>query len=247
MTQHWTPHNRRAPLRNVVNLAALVDRCMNRPIGMPGMATFYGPSGFGKTEAAIYATNKYQALYVQVGSSWTKKVLCQKILLEAGRPPANTVAAMIEQISEFLAQHDVPLIIDEADILLKHGMIENVREIYEMSGNPVILIGEERLPSNLEPIERVHGRMLDWVGALPGTIEDIGFLMPLYADGVDVQADLREKLLAASHGSIRRICVNLGRIREFAQTKGLTAVGLEEWKGQQLFTGAAPAARKGLL
>jgi len=247
MTLNITPHKTLAPLRNVAALAALVDRCLNRTLGMPGMATFYGPSGFGKTQAAIYATNRFQALYVEVGDSWTKKTLCEKILREVGQTPGRNVAAMIEQISEHMAMNDRPLLIDEADTLLKRGMIENVREIYDGSGAPVILIGEEKLPSNLQPIERVHGRMLDWVGASPGTIEDIGHLVPIYAEGIEVQDDLREKLLAASHGSLRRICVNLVRIREFSQLHGLSSVGMAEWGKEPIFTGMAPAARKGLL
>lgn len=42
-------------------------------------------------------------------------------------------------------------------------MVEIARDIYEGSGSPVILIGEEHLPKKLEQWEHVHGRMLDWV------------------------------------------------------------------------------------
>ena len=40
-----------APLRNVAALISLVERVQDRSMGLPGMAVFYGPSGWGKTTA----------------------------------------------------------------------------------------------------------------------------------------------------------------------------------------------------
>jgi len=239
-------NNRRAPLPNVAALAALVDRCANRPPNMPGMGTFHGPSGYGKTEAAIYSTNRFRAVYVQVGNSWKNKKFCGAILNEMGRTPAQTIADMIEQIAEYLVIHDVPLIIDEADVLLKHGMIETAREIYELSHAAVILIGEEKLPAKLEQIERVHGRMYDWVGAQPGTLEDIALLAPIHAEGVTIHDDLRKKLDEVCHGSVRRMSVNLGRFREHALVQGVDALDLKAWGDNPFYTGEAPKARSGL-
>lgn len=246
MTEHRILGNRRAPLPNVAALATLVDRCLNRGPRMPGMGTFYGPSGFGKTEAAIYSANRYQAVYVQMGASWTKKKLCTAILDEIGRTPAKTIADMIEQIGEYLAINQVPLLIDEADFLLKRGMIEDAREIYEISKSPVILIGEEEMPAKLEMIERVHGRMLDWVGAVPGTIEDVAMLAEIYAEGVIIASDLQEKLLDQSHGSIRRICINLTRFHEHAMVHGLAEVDVQAWGQKEFYTGIAPKTRRNM-
>lgn len=233
-----------APLRNVVALVTLVDRVLNRSHNLPGMATFYGPSGFGKTSAAIYSTIKFQAITVQVKSVWTKKTLCEAVLSEIGMAPEPTISRMVDQISQHLALTGAPLLIDEADYLVKRGMIEIVRDIYEGSGSPVVLIGEEVLPQKLRVWERVHGRILDWVAAQPGDLSDVGHLARIYAPGLELSPDLRAKLLQASHGSIRRICVNLDRIREHAVVRGLTKVSLADWSGQSFFTGIAPEIRK---
>lgn len=233
-----------APLRNVVAMVALIERVRSRAHNLPGMATFYGPSGWGKSSAAIYATIKFNAVTVQVKSVWTKKTLCEAILAEVGIPPDPTVSRMLDQISQHLALTGLPLLIDEADFLVQRKMIEIVRDIYEGSGAPVILIGEELLPQKLRPWERVHGRILDWVAAQPGDLTDLGHLAKIYAPGIEIAPDLRAKLLAASHGSIRRVCVNLDRIREFAAIKGLKRVCLADWANQPFFTGAAPEIRK---
>lgn len=233
-----------APLRNVVALTALIDRIKTRSHSLPGMGTFYGPSGFGKTMAAIYAANRFGAVSVQLKSVWTRKTLCEAILAEMGEAPGKSVSGMVDQISERLARSDAPLLIDEADYLVKRGMVEIIRDIYEGSGSPIVLIGEELLPQKLREWERVHGRMLDWVAAQPGDLSDVGHLARIYARGITVETALQERLLRESHGSIRRICVNLDRVAEFARVKGLKSVGPVEWQGQGFFTGSAPEVRK---
>ena len=85
--------------------------------------------------------------------------------------------------------------------------------------------------------------MLDWVAAQPASIDDVKHLSKLYANGISIEADLYEKILKESAGSVRRVCVNLDRIREFAATKGLKAVGVSDYQ-RDFFTGVPPMARK---
>ncbi|SFQ13763.1 AAA domain-containing protein [Roseivivax halotolerans] len=240
-------YNSLAPLRNVSALAALVDRLKNRAHGLPGMATFYGPSGYGKTTAGTYVTNEFDAVCVQVKSTWTQKKLCEAILSEMSVPPHRmTISDMVDRISATLAVTDAPLLIDEADFLVKRRMIEIVRDFHEGSGAPVILIGEELLPQKLKQWERVHGRMLDWVAAQPADTRDLSALMPIYAPGIDIASELQDRLMKAANGSIRRICVNLEMVREFARLEGLDAVTLEDWGKKQFWTGEAPGPRRGV-
>jgi len=233
-----------APLRNVAALVELITRLKTRSYGLPGMATFYGPSGYGKTTAAIYSANKFQAYHVQVLSVWTKKNLCEAILEDMGIAPAKTTANMVRQIAENLARSDRPLLIDEADHLVAKNMIEIVRDIHESSGAPVILLGEEMLPQKLERWERVHGRMLDWVAAEPGVLEDVGYLAPLYCPNVTLDGELKQRLLTESNHSIRRICNNLDHVLKFARLRNMKAVTLADWNDQSFFSGRPPAPRR---
>ncbi|WP_457647393.1 AAA family ATPase [Profundibacter sp.] len=246
MTDDTRLFNSVAPLRNVAALVALINRVETRMVGLPGMAVFYGPSGYGKTTAAIYAANKFDAYQVQVKSAWTAKKLCEAILIDQGVKPARTIADMVDQVSEELARTGRPLLIDEADHLVTRNMVEIVRDIYEGSGATVILIGEELLPQKLQAWERVHGRMLDWVGALPGNADDLEHLAPIYCPRIELSDGLKAHLLKVSNKSIRRMCINLGRVHEFAQTRGLEAVNQDEWGSGTFFTGEAPAPRRKL-
>lgn len=244
-------YNNVAPLRNVAALVELIARVSGRSHGLPGMACFYGPSGYGKTTAAVYSANKFNAFNVQVKSVWTGKKLCQAILEDLGIPPSRTIADMVDQVSDELGKTGRPLLIDEADHLVNRGMIEIVRDIYESSGAPVILIGEEQLPKKLMQWERVHGRMLDWVGAEPGVVQDVTHLAPIYCPGVELDDAFKQHLLEASNSSIRRICINLARVLEVVRTDGPSdpdggapKVTRQSWGQRGFFTGAAPTPRR---
>lgn len=242
MTNNTPIVNTIAPLRNVSLFSELVERVVNRSTGLPGMATFHGFSGYGKSFAAIYAANKHRAYHVQVKSVWTRKKLCTSILQEMGIDPAKAIPDMVDQIGEQLSLSGRPLIIDEADFLVAKKMIEVVRDIYESSQAAIILIGEEGLPNKLKLSERVHGRMLDWVAAQPASVTDVKQLSRLYCKNIELGDDLINQLHKVSSGSVRRICVNLDRIREQAQNEAKEFLSLEDFSGE-LFTGNPPARR----
>lgn len=244
MTEKTGIYNNVAPLRNVAAMMALMERVQARPHGLPGLAAFYGPSGWGKSTAAGFARNEFQAYFVQMKSVWTRKKLCESILIDLGLKPGQTVADMVEQVSEHLARTQRLLIIDEADYLVAKGLIEVVRDIYESSGAGIILIGEELLPQNLQKWERVHGRMLDWVQAEPGEARDVVHLAKIYCRGVELDNEMMARILAESRASIRRICVNLDRVREWAVTRNLTRVSAKDWGAGAFVSGEAPAPRR---
>jgi len=232
-----------APLKNVALFTELVERVMERPDHLPGMATFHGFSGFGKTFSATYAANLYKARYVEVGSSWTKKRFCEALLSEIGiTPKGRTIADMVDAIIEALALDDKPLIIDEFDYVAEKGMVELVREIHDKTGAAIILIGEELLPAKLERWERFHNRILDWQAAAPADVDDVHHLARLYCKDVSIDPALLMKISDASQGRVRRICVNLERVREQAIATGKTTIDLKDFNGD-LFTGRPPRGR----
>lgn len=234
-----------APLANASRLLALVDRCLNRAQGLPGMGTFYGRAGLGKTTAGICATNSMNAVHIEALPFGGVKTLLGMIVREMDIVPARTVPMMFEQAAEALARSGRPLIIDEADSILKDTLIETVRRLHDVTGVPLVLMGEELLPQKLTRWERVHGRMLSWVGAEPATAEDVVHLARIYAPGIVIDEDLQARVLLVSRGSIRIASTNLAYLREFAVTRGLDRIGLREWGATPLHSGVAPDRRYG--
>lgn len=233
----------KAPLVNVSLCVKTLEKAMTRPDHLPGIVSFSGPSGFGKSTAAAIAATRFDAVYVQAKSTWTRKAAHLAILKEMGVVPAKTLYGMAEQVAEQLALSRKPLIVDECDYLVKNGTVEMIRDIYEASGAAILLIGEEDMPTLLRRWERFHGRILTFALAEPASLDDARALRDLYVDGVEIAEDLLAKVHKEAKGSVRRICVNLEAIREEAVDNGLIRIDLAFWGSRPLYTGDAPTRR----
>lgn len=240
------PVNRPAALRNVAAFSTLITKVVERRPDLTGMACFYGHSGLGKTKSAIYGANMYRACYVECGQFTTARSLMISILKEIGvAAPRGTITDMIEEAVKILAgDRRRPLIVDEAHHVAHKRFVDLLRELHDKSLAPVILIGEETLPKQLEAFERVHNRMLDWVPAQPCDQEDFGRLARVYCPGLEIAPDLAKAILAATRGNTRRIVVNLASAQEAAQAKGSTTIDLAGFGGTGALIGSSAPSRR---
>lgn len=234
-----------AHIGNIGQCQTALERAMSRSANLPGLVCFYGPSGWGKSLSSNYLCNTQRGYYVQVKSIWSKKVLLAKILGEMGIKPALTSGDMLDQVCDQLSASGRPLVIDEMDHLVDKNAVELVRDIYEGSQAPILIIGEEQLPQKLKKFERFHGRILAFVPALPVTLTDARLLADVYAPGVHCGEDLLAHLVKEAHGSVRRVCVNLDQAREEAAAHGQQAIDLSwcQAHGVTFFTGESPKRR----
>ena len=247
-SKHKNNEPKLAPLNNVRILLQLTEQLLNRDEGVPGLATFHGFTGYGKTIAAAYVANKYKAVYVEMGFSWTAKALCEKILVELEIiPKRHTVAAMTDLIIESLNIEQRVLFIDEADYLLKReGLCDLIKEVHDKTDCPVILVGEELLPKKLQEYERFHNRFLNFLPAEAVNRQDIDILAKLYAPEITITSQLLDALHNASTGQVRRVVVNLSRLKERAKEMGVSTIGLDA-KGKlpiHFWTASAPNRRE---
>jgi len=235
---------------SVVSIArGLMATAQNREKGTPGFVALSGPTGFGKSTACAYLANKHGAYYVECKSVWSKKALLENTIYAIfGRAyaKATTVSGMLDQISEQLAKSGRPLIIDEFDYLVEKAAVQIVRDIYESSKAAIMLVGEENMPAKLLKWERFHGRVLDWAVAPAADMDDVRTLSGFYSSGITIQDDLLEHIHSKAKGSVRRITINLVRVRQEAIYQGLSAISLKEWGKKELFTGEAPQPRRQL-
>jgi len=229
-----------APLKNVGLASRLLQTAIERPPHLPGIVVLYGPSGYGKSFAAAYTSNKHSAYYLECKSVWTTKSLLNNIIREMGIAPEQTIAGMVDQVSEQLALSERPLIIDEVDHIVKKRSIEVIRDIYEGSGAPILLIGEEKLSVKLRQWERFHNRVLQWQPAQPADSADARELARMYCPDVTIGQDVLDKIVIATRGVTRRICVNLHNIQSTAKSEGWNSVTLKEWGRRELYTGEPP-------
>jgi hypothetical protein len=245
MTQPPTV-NTVAPLQNVHHCMQAMRRVMERRDHLPGLIGFYGPSGFGKSTAAAYVANRYQAYYVEVKSNWPEGAFLKAVLSEMGIKPERRNYDMVDQISQQLALSGRPLIIDEFDHVVKKGYPNTIKDIYEGSHTGIMVIGEELLEANIarDPdLERLHNRFLEWVAAEPADLNDAEHMRALYYPALQVEQELMQEVLIASKHELRRIVVNLDRFNNLAVTEGLDKVTRAAWGNRGFFTGHAQKRR----
>lgn len=233
-----------AALRNISILDSLALQVIERPDHLPGIVTFSGPSGFGKSTAAAHVAGRHQALYVEVRSTWTRRALLEAILQSMGIKAGATICKMVDQVSDELATSQRPIILDEFDNAVAQNLVELVRDIYEQSKAPFILIGEEMLPQKLQKWERFHGRIMDWAQAQPANLDDARILNRHYARDIKVEDDLLSVLVEQARGSVRRIVTNLERIATVARGLGIEKINRSDWGDRELHTAIPPQARK---
>lgn len=230
-----------APLRNVALFHELVVRLQTAPPHLPHWGVFYAVSGVGKTTAAARAALRTGSVYIECGSTWTTATLVDAILHELhSLPVKGSVAKRVTEVINRLADDPIPLIFDEADHMVKKSLVDVVREISDKTGAPIVLIGEQHLPTKLMEFERAHNRVLEWVQAEPCDLSDAKELAKLYQGNVVIADDLLKKIVMETDGSTRRIVTNIDRMREFALCKGLDRIALADWN-EAVYRGLPPA------
>lgn len=233
-----------APLTNVSLCLAAMQRAMERPAHLPGMVCMSGPSGWGKTSAAVYVANEYRGYYVELQSSWTRKKVLLAILQTMGIEPAQTIYDLADQVCEQLVRSGRPLIVDELDHLVNKQAVEIIRDLHQGSdGSPILIIGEENIPNKLRRWERFHRRVLEWVQVQPADLADCQHLVNLYCQDVVIERDLVEAIHKHSRGSAGRITVNVELVRDEATKSGFASIGLADWGSRPFYTGEVTVRR----
>lgn len=223
--------NRPAPLKNVAAFSTLISKVVERQRHLPGMACFSGYSGYGKSRSAVYGAGKYRAAYVECDQFTTAKSLLTMILKEIGvNQPQGTVPDLIAHAIEVMAG-DVyrPVIVDEAHHIAAKKFVDVLRTLHDKSGAPVILIGEEKLPKQLQAFERVHNRMLSWVQAVPCDAEDFAILARTVCPSIKIAADLSGAILQETRGNTRRIIVNFDEVEQRARRLAVDTLDLKSF------------------
>ena len=214
---------------NVQRLLSAYDRLRARSVAEVCFLVVEGQQGYGKTHAISCWATRHGCPYVRSSTTWTPRRMLQALLKHLGCPhPPGDGRACMARAAEMLvaaqaravkATEDYALIIDEADFVARQRMLaETVRELGDLTGHPIVLVGSTGLASRLDMHLGFSRRMWEMVEFKPATIQDIGNLtgdLCKYRIADDLAAWLRK----ASGGRICALQNSLRRIENFAQGK----------------------------
>lgn len=232
--------NKLAPTKNVASLQIAFEGLATRDRGVPGMGLVYGYTGAGKTTAITALVNKTRGVYVRATSQWTPTAMLTTVMRELEADPLFRRQAMLDYITEQLAATQRPLFVDEADYLLKDGdMLEALRDVHDLSGAPVVLIGMANIEKRLVHKKQLARRISHWVEFLPSDLDDARTLASTVCE-VGIDDELLTRLHAEAKGSIGNMVVGMARIEALAKANGWKSVSGESWGDRKLFIGGAP-------
>ena len=184
-----------------------VDEVVNADRGLSGFVLAYGQAGRGKSVSADRYHYQRGGAYVRVWQGWTQTAFLQRLLFEVrGKNtdiPRHTGNRCKELIVEILRDNRMPLFIDEAD-RLKIDRIEDLRDIHEMTGAPVVLIGEEGIFGLLSERRRIWSRVAYEVEFGPISAAEVA-LYAMQAAGLDISPALSAEIAKKTEGDFRLV------------------------------------------
>lgn len=235
---------------NVIRAIDAVESLHSRSRGEEGMALLYGRPGEGKTTATGYLVNQFDGVFLRARQTWTVTSMLQALMEEIQREPSHVRSPMVDAAVEWFVTHDRMLVIDEADYLLQQrGMLDALRDIYDLTGIPVLMVMMEKAPRKIQSdpgLSRFKRRITKWVRFDGLSLEDTAKVcaeLPELADEtpIQVERDLVERIHKESGQNIGFIVIALGKVERFARTNNLDAVGLAEFGQRELFDDRDPS------
>lgn len=220
--------------KNVSALSLAYEALEGRETGVPGMGLVYGYTGAGKTHAVTWQVNRCNGVYVRATSAWTPTSMLAKVMEELGAAPLQRRAAMLDWIATQLVEQNRALFVDECDKFVANvQMLECLRDLHDISGRPVVMIGEEGIPKRLRGNARLSRRITEWVEFLPSDLDDAAVLAKTICE-VPPDDELLHHVHQQAAGSVGLMTVGLSRIERFGRAQGLQVVTAEAWADRPL-------------
>jgi DNA transposition AAA+ family ATPase len=202
----------------------------------PAIAMFTGKAGLGKSHTGEYLFIHGGGLLVRCSRSDTHRTFLQQLAKEVGLSSKRGAKEMEDYIVEQLLEDPRPIFVDECDYLAdKPAVLEGIRDIYDRSHVPVILIGYEHLPAKIKGLPQLQTRIAKHVEFKPADFEDTELMAEALLDELIISREMLEDLKTQSKGNYRDMHTGLSTIERWAKSNGLSSVNLDQWADQQYF------------
>lgn len=189
-----------------------------------GFVLAYGQAGRGKSVAADRYYIQHGGVYVRVWQNWSQSSFLQRVLFETRGQntdmPRHNGNRCKELIVAELGKALRPLFIDEAD-RLHMDRLEDLRDIFEMTGAPVILIGEENLTEKLSGRRRIWSRVVHEVAFTALSPREVA-LYAMQGAALEIGPDMCKIITETACGDfrlVRNMLLLLEKSAKAAQTR----------------------------
>lgn len=208
---------------NVTRFRAALAMAQDTEKGRPGMLMVSGEAGLGKTLAALNAHAENGGVYLRAWEDWTQAAFLQALCFEVAGLRPHGANRCKTRIVEVMGQADAnsTIFMDEAD-RLHIGRLEDLRDIHDLTGAPIVLIGELGLGSRVAARSRIDDRIPSEfrIRFEPITNQDIS-MYAAAAAGLKLSAEACAVVHALCKGNFRRahnLIISLEQMAKAAET-----------------------------
>lgn len=146
--------------QNVKNFISLMNSLQNKPEGVPKMALVFGDPGLGKSQTALWWAVKNDSIYLRSSNMMSGRWFLEELVEELGETPYYRSSDLLKQAVNQLVSNPRPIIIDEIDYLLGDlRTIETIRDIYDRTNVPILLMGMNKADKKLSRYRHVYDRL----------------------------------------------------------------------------------------
>ncbi len=193
--------------------------------GQPGLCVTWGQAGRGKTFCGKEYAVRTSAVYLRVMEDWTPRAMLAALCRELnGSDPFSTERCK-KVACEELERQQKTVLVDEAD-RLPVGLVEHFRDIHDVTGVPIVLIGEEHLFPTLSARRRLWSRVTQTVEFKAITVEDI-VLFGLKAADLRLDPEAAARIAARSSGDFRLVWTDVQGLEQMARAAGTKQADLK--------------------
>jgi DNA transposition AAA+ family ATPase len=217
-----------ATTSNVERLVDAMARIMVREDGVPGMGLFYGEPGLGKTKTCLWWAARNDGIFVRTKKLMTGRWLLEEIVAELGEAPAFRTADLFRQIRDQLLERPRAIFIDEIDYF-DGRIIETLRDVYDETNAPMILIGMGQVDKKLMRYKHLWDRLSEVVKFNELSQADISRVAAQLCE-----TPLSEDAVSFIHGQgtrFRRVMLWLYRAEAVAKRNRLSVVAAADLRG----------------
>ena len=231
-------------VKNVLRTFDMYSNLLGRSEITPGLGLAHGPSGFRENDYIHQhckpANLQHGSLpiYIRCYASDTASSFLARLMKELGSEPMFPLRKSVDYIINAMNEQQIALFIDEADhIVGQPKTMETIRDLYDATEQPVILIGMEEIARRISHRKQLFNRISEWVEFMPADIEDVHMFANRAAWKMEspVGDDLLDHIRVRSSGEVRRILIALEKLERFAQSNEIDFVDQKTWGDGQLF------------
>lgn len=202
-----------------------------------GLVIVRGVYGVGKSELTERWAVDSGYVFVRAKETWTKRALLDELADKMGLAKTGRNQEVQARIIGKMAVDMVPLIVDEADFLVRStaSLLEVLRDITDLTGTMCFLVGMEHFPLKVARYAHIASRVAKVVEFETLSLADVKATLTAKAE-VTIDDDVAALIHQQAKGRMRLVLNAIANVEQWAAANSWNKVTLERLKDRQLCT-----------